>query len=174
MYLPPRPDSSIPAALRTALLLTLALALALTLGASALAESAPREISTLSWLAGSWGGTAGGVASEEHWTSAAGDGLVGMHKDIQGGKMSAFEFLRIEVDAQGRVCYVSMPGGAPPTSFCAIEISAQRVVFENRAHDFPQRILYWLDAAGNLHARIEGPLEGKEAAMDWVWSRLPG
>ena len=166
MKLQLRLDSTFPTALLPLLLLALAP------GASA--EPAPREIAALSWLAGSWGGTADGVASEEHWTSAEGDGLVGMHKDIQGGKMSAFEFLRIAVDAQGRVCYLSMPGGAPPTSFCAIEIAHRRVVFENRAHDFPQRILYWLDAAGKLHARIEGPLEGKEAAMDWVWSRLPG
>ncbi|MEO7793219.1 MAG: DUF6265 family protein [Thermoanaerobaculia bacterium] len=139
-----------------------------------LAEPAPKEISALSWLAGGWGGTREGVVSEEHWTSADGGGLVGMHKDVAAGKMTSFEFLRIEVDAEMRICYVSMPGGAPPTSFCAIEIGDRRVVFENRAHDFPQRILYWLDAAGKLHARIEGRMDGKEAAMDWVWSRLPG
>ena len=67
-----------------------------------------------------------------------------------------------------------MPGGAPPTSFCAVEVGERRVVFENREHDFPQRILYWLTADGRLHARIEGPLDGKEAAMEWTWSRLPG
>ncbi len=165
MKLPLRPRTSFPTALLPILLLALL--------PGAFAQPAPRGISALSWLAGSWSGTADGVTSEEHWTSAEGDGLVGMHKDIQGGKMSAFEFLRIEVDAQGRVCYISMPGGAPPTSFCAIEIAERRVVFENRAHDFPQRILYWLDTSGKLHARIEGPVEGKEAAMDWVWSRLP-
>lgn len=134
-------------------------------------ESAPAPISTLAWLAGSWSGEKDGVTSEEHWTSAAGDGLVGMHKDVKAGKMTGFEFLRIEVDAQRRVCYVSMPGGAPPTSFCAIEVGAQRVVFENREHDFPQRILYWLDAAGELHARIEGPQGGREASEEWIWSR---
>lgn len=133
----------------------------------------PPAIATLAWLAGSWGGTQDGVASEEHWTSPAGDGLVGMHKDVKAGKMSGFEFLRIEVDAQQRICYVAMPGGAHPTSFCAVEVGEQRVVFENKEHDFPQRILYWLTADGRLHARIEGPLDGKEAAMEWIWSRLP-
>ncbi len=47
------------------------------------------------------------------------------------------------------------------------------VVFENREHDFPQRILYWLDGEGRLHARIEGPAGSGERAMEWVWSRLP-
>jgi hypothetical protein len=150
------------------------LALALVAPAHALAApGAPPNISKLAWLAGSWSGEKDGVRSEEHWTGTDGDGLVGMHKDVKAGKMVGFEFLRIEVDAQQRVCYVSMPGGAPPTSFCAIELDEKRVVFENRQHDFPQRILYWLDAAGKLHARIEGPPGAAESAMEWVWSRLP-
>lgn len=157
-----------PAALFPLLLVAIASAV------PALALPAPPAISALAWMAGSWGGTADGVASEEHWTSAAGDGLVGMHKDVQAGKMTGFEFLRIEVDAQQRICYVSMPGGAPPTSFCAVEVGERRVVFENKEHDFPQRILYWLDGAGNLHARIEGPPGAGESAMEWVWSPLPG
>ena len=103
----------------------------------------------------------------------AGEGLVGMHKDVKAGKMTGFEFLRVEVDAQQRICYVSMPGGAPPTSFCAVEVGERRVVFENREHDFPQRILYWLDGEGRLHARIEGPAGSGEQAMEWVWGRLP-
>ena len=143
-------------------------------GTPAAALPDPPAIASLAWLEGAWGGTADGVTSEEHWTSAAGGGLVGMHKDVQSGKMTGFEFLRVEVDAQQRICYVSMPGGAPPTSFCAVEVGERRVVFENREHDFPQRILYWLTADGRLHARIEGPLDGKEAAMEWTWSRLPG
>lgn len=38
------------------------------------------------------------------------------------------------------------------------------------AHDFPTRILYWLDAEGRLHARIEGP-PGTETALEWTWRR---
>ncbi len=150
------------------------LPLGLTETASGDAGPASPRVADLAWMAGSWGGTANGVTSEEHWTSAGGDGLVGMHKDVKAGKMTGFEFLRIEVDAAQRICYVSMPGGAPPTSFCAIEVGPRRVVFENREHDFPQRILYWLDADGRLHARIEGPTGGGEKALEWTWSRLSG
>lgn len=156
-------------------LMTFASLLALFAGAfPAGASPEPASIANLAWLEGAWGGTQDGVASEEHWTSPAGGGLVGMHKDVQAGKMSGFEFLRIEIDARQRICYVAMPGGKAPTSFCAVEIGERRVVFENTEHDFPQRILYWLAADGSLHARIEGPLDGKQAAMEWTWSRLPG
>ena len=143
----------------------------LSTSAAAQAADGRAQLASLAWMAGTWSGAQDGVASEEHWTSPAGGGLVGMHKDVRDGKMAGFEFLRVEIDAADRVCYVSSPGGAPPTSFCAREIGPQRVVFENLQHDFPQRILYWLDDTGKLHARIEGPLQGREASEEWTWSR---
>jgi hypothetical protein len=39
------------------------------------------------------------------------------------------------------------------------------------ARDFPQRILYWLDDRGALHARIEGKLRGKPASEEWAWTK---
>lgn len=140
---------------------------------AAQASDGKTQIGQLVWMTGSWSGTKDGVASEEHWTGPEGGGLVGMHKDVRDGRMTGFEFLRVVVDTAGKVCYVSSPGGAPPTSFCAIEIGARKAVFENKEHDFPQRILYWLDEAGKLHARIEGPLDGREASEEWVWSATP-
>ena len=47
----------------------------------------------------------------------------------------------------------------------------RRAVFENKQHDFPQRILYWLDAEGAMHARIEGPQGGKTISLEWVWKK---
>ena len=43
-------------------------------------------------------------------------------------------------------------------------------MFENAAHDFPQRVLYWLDDAGSLHARVEGHAGGG-ADEEWIWTR---
>ena len=67
--------------------------------------------------------------------------------------------------------YVAQPGGRPPTRFTLVESSARRAVFANPAHDFPQRILYWLDDAGALHARVEGPKGGKTVGMEWTWRK---
>jgi hypothetical protein len=143
----------------------------LVLAALAAPPGRAAEADRLAWLAGSWSGTKEGVASEEHWTSPAGGTLLGMHKDVSGQQLVAFEFLRIAPDGEGRLCYLASPRGAPPIPFCASEVGDRRVVFENRAHDFPQRILYWLDGEGRLHARVEGPLDGREAAEEWVWTR---
>ena len=130
------------------------------------------SVASFGWLEGSWTGESGGLRMEEHWTSADGDGLVGMHKDIKAGKMVSFEFFRIESHADG-IYYMTSPSGAPATPFKLIQQSERRVVFENLTHDFPQRILYWSDKPDELCARIEGKLNGKPDAMEWRWRRAP-
>jgi len=133
----------------------------------------PRTIADLAWFEGHWVGSDGPLQMEEIWTSAAGGVLVGLHKDVttRGGTAQKvwFEFQRIEGGADG-IAYVAQPGGQPPTRFALIEQAARRVVFANPAHDFPQRILYWLDR-GKLHARIEGSMNGREAFEEWVWEK---
>lgn len=131
----------------------------------------------LAWLEGHWTGTDGTTQMEEVWTSAAGGLLIGLHKDIivaAGGapKKVWFEFQRIEAGADG-LAYVAQPGGRPPTRFPLVEHGPKRAVFANPAHDFPQRILYWMDDAGALHARIEGPKDGKTVGEEWTWTRRP-
>jgi hypothetical protein len=131
----------------------------------------PADIARLGWLEGHWSGAKDGVQSEEHWTSPGGGGLVSMHKDVKDGRMISFEFARIGPGAQGRPCYFASPGGAPPVPFRLIELGDARAVFENPEHDFPPRVLYWLDDAGRLHARIEGSIKGKLEFEEWTWTR---
>jgi hypothetical protein len=134
----------------------------------------PRQIAELAWLEGHWVGSAGPLQMEEIWTSAAGGALVGLHKDVvtRDGtlRMASFEFLRIEATADG-IAYVAQPGGRPPTRFALVESGPGRAVFANPAHDFPRRILYWLDDAGALHARIEGPKDGQTVGQEWTWTK---
>ena len=127
----------------------------------------PRQIADLAWIEGHWVGSDGPLQMEEIWTSAAGGALVGLHKDVstRGGtpRMVSFEFLRIEAGSEG-IVYVAQPGGQPPTRFALIEHAGRRVVFANPAHDFPQRILYWLDDAGapaRPRRRPEGRTHGR-------------
>jgi hypothetical protein len=135
------------------------------------AKPAP-TLASLSWMTGAWGGQDGGTVREEHWTTAGGRLMLGMHRDIFSSGKSFFEFLRIEEREDGLV-YVAMPGGARTTEFRMTEIAAGRVVFENPQHDFPRRILYWAGEDGRLHARVEGPTKSGEREEEWVWDRLP-
>jgi hypothetical protein len=125
----------------------------------------------VAFLAGHWGGEQRGLRMEELWTAPDGGTLLGLHRDVARGRTVSWEFLRIE-EKDGVVTYWASPGGAVPTPFRLVESGANRAVFENRAHDFPQRILYWLDTEGRLHARVEGPASAPEKAMEWTWTRL--
>jgi hypothetical protein len=133
-------------------------------------ETLNPELTRLSWMEGRWQGVQDGLAMEEHWTSPAGDALLGMHKDVKDGKLVSFEFLRVERTAAG-VRYLASPRSALPTPFLLVEIAERRVVFENKDLEFPHRILYWLAADGALHARIEGSKAGKPLSEEWSWTR---
>ena len=136
---------------------------------SVTAQGAKAAIVDLSWMAGSWSGESRGIQMEEHWTAPKGNSMVGIHRDIGKGRTLLFEFLRIEQQGD-RIVYWSMPNGrSPATPFPLKELSGTRVVFENPAHDFPQRIIYWKDG-NDLRARIEGTQNGKPAGEEWRWS----
>ena len=143
---------------------------ALVIAAAPLAAQTPAKgVEALAWMQGAWAGEKDGVAMEELWTGPRGGALLGIHRDVKGDRMVSWEFLRIQATEAG-IFYYASPRSAPPTPFKLVESGAKRAVFENKEHDFPQRILYWLDDAG-LHARIEGPQAGKTVSEEWVWPR---
>ena len=58
------------------------------------------------------------------------------------------------------------------TAFRLIANADRRAVFANPEHDYPQRILYWIDEDGALHARIEGTQNGENRASEWRWEPM--
>jgi hypothetical protein len=121
-------------------------------------------------MAGSWSGVQDGVEMEEFWQVPKGNSMLGLHRDVAGGRTAAFEFLRIESTPEA-ITYWASPLGRPATPFRLIEQKGKRVVFENAKHDFPQRIIYWLSDDGALHAKIEGTMNGKPSSEEWTWRR---
>jgi hypothetical protein len=135
----------------------------------AVAENAPPpRVASLSWMAGSWSGEEHGALAEEVWMEPKGGLMLGQHRDLKGGKAVAWEFLRIQDDETGTV-YWGSPMGVTPTPFRLVEQGPQRAVFANPEHDFPKRILYWLDGDGALHARVDAG-EGTKGP-EWRWTR---
>jgi hypothetical protein len=134
------------------------------------AAAADADVQRLAWLEGRWTGEKDGVSMEEYWTDPGGGALLGLHRDIKGGRLLSWEFLRIGNTSEGTF-YFASPRSKPPTPFKLVELTEKRAVFENKQHDFPQRILYWLDEKGALHARIEGPQGGQTVSEEWVWTR---
>ena len=138
---------------------------------SAAPAPAADPLAGLAWLAGDWHGKDGPIEMEERWTEPRGGLMLYVHRDVKDGRAVSFEFGRIAPAADGTITYYASPEGKPATPFKLVESKDKRVVFENKQHDFPKRILYWLTPDGALHARIEGDPGDKEHAMEWVWTR---
>jgi hypothetical protein len=124
------------------------------------------------WMQGCWQQTGAEPRSVEQWSSPSGGLMLGMSKTLKGGKLTAFEFMRITQSANGQLTFIAQPGGVTPTTFLLLRHTAAELVFENSAHDFPQRVLYRNASPTLLHARIEGTIKGKHKAIDFPMRRV--
>ena len=130
----------------------------------------PSSVSALSWMAGSWGATIDGVEMEEHWTTAKGGTLVGMHRDVAKGRTVSFEFLRVE-EQNGGLVYLASPRGAPPTPFPSGRSRRHSRGVRQSAARLPAAN-HLLEGRRGLEARIEGPQGGKTVGEEWKWAPL--
>ena len=81
------------------------------------------------------------------------------------------EFMRIETK-DGALVYTPRIGSKQtPVEFRLKSQSEREVVFENPAHDFPQRILYRRNG-DELLGRIEGTENGKTRSEDFPMNRV--
>ncbi len=58
-----------------------------------------------------------------------------------------------------------------PVTFKMISSEKGLVTFENKEHDFPQRITYSNPAKDSLHAWIEGTVNGEPKKIDFHFSK---
>ena len=140
--------------------------LILSTGASA------SNLDKLGWLQGCWHVAGTDKGSVEQWTSAAGGSMLGMSRTVKGGKTQDFEFIQIREDTSGKLVFIAQPSGAPPTSFPLLREDGAMFVFEQKAHDFPQRVIYRKDGDKAMMARIEGMVKGKLESMDFPMKRI--
>jgi hypothetical protein len=75
-------------------------------------------------------------------------------------------------DAGDRLAYEAHPSGQPAATFLSIELTASKVVFENREHDFPQRVGYERTAPDTLSAWIDGTINGKARRVEFPYKRV--
>ena len=143
------------------------------LSITSFSQASPTKLSDLGWLAGCWemNDQKRGMQITEMWMKPTGDAMIGAGRTLKAGKLADFEFLRIIETVDG-LAYVSRPSGnKDDTSFPLRSSAANSVIFENPAHDFPQRILYNRDGA-KLTARIEGTVNGKVRGVDFGYARV--
>ncbi len=142
------------------------------LAAAVLAAGEPAKadgVAGLGWLAGAWIETKPGVTTRESWRVADGR-LVGISETVRAGKPPSVERMTITDEPAGLTFTATLPG-QPPTPFVRLPGPPGQAVFENRAHDFPQRVTY-RRCGEDLCARIDGTLNGKPVGQDWRFTRI--
>ena len=130
----------------------------------------PSPIDQVAWLAGCWERSSGNRTVEEQWMRPRGGTMMGMGRTVRGDSTVEWEHLRIAPDGDTLV-YHAIPSGQQPSAFRAISVSADAVTFEDKAHDFPQRVIYRRAGSDSLHARVEGIMRGQQRGIDFRYQR---
>lgn len=138
------------------------------------ASAQAQPFAAVDWLAGCWTQTGREAGSVEQWMAPAGGVMLGMARTVKNGRVVEFEFMQIRADADGKLSFIAQPQGRPPTEFGLLrqqDGEGAEAVFENPAHDFPQRVSYRREGADRLVARIEGMLKGQARGIDFPMQR---
>jgi hypothetical protein len=142
----------------------------LAVAAEAPAPAKP-TVESLSWLAGTWVLERNGRVVTEHWMPPAGGMMLGTSQTVANGRTVEYEFVVLRADAAGDVFYVAKPSGQAETAFKLVTANGRELVFENPAHDFPQRVLYTLKDDGTLLAAIDGTRNGKARRVEFPYRK---
>jgi hypothetical protein len=127
------------------------------------------DVSQLNWLSGAWSERrSDGTWTEEYWTPVRSEVMLGSGLTGRGESVRHFEHMRISKGADGQVAFYGMPNGAAAVPFKMVRQTDSEVVFENAAHDYPQRVTYRRDGDTVIAtvSLIDGSKEGR-----WVYRR---
>ena len=137
------------------------------------AQTAVSRLADINWLAGCWerNDKSKSLLISEQWMAPAGGLMIGMGRTVKSGKTTGWEYMRIEQRADG-IYFVSKPKeNAEETAFKLIRSTKNEVVFENKDHDFPQRVIYKLQGT-KMTGRIEGNNSGEFMYFDFPMNKV--
>lgn len=140
----------------------------------AFAPISSSPVRNLHWLIGTWKGGSEGNEYLESWAWQKGGALVGRAElKNSSGEVLVSEILKIETFGDHTI-YLASVNRRRPVLFTLVESKQEQWVFENKEHDFPQRIVYKRESRNRLLARVEGVSDGKEIREEFRLTRLKG
>ncbi|HYI77263.1 MAG TPA: DUF6265 family protein [Chryseolinea sp.] len=133
-----------------------------------------RKIVQASWLIGKWSNTGKQRHDYETWKKYNDSTYLGKSYSIENGDTVSSESIKLVEDSEG-IYYIPVVQGQNnnlPVSFKLIVVDANKLVFENPAHEFPQRISYQLVSVDSLVAEISGMIKGEHRARQFPMRRM--
>lgn len=128
-------------------------------------------VDRLGWLQGCWEAATAQRTVEEFWMAPRGNSMVGMSRTVRDGRLRDHELLVLR-ERDGRLVLHAYPSDQPAAEFPVQTMSDSAVVFEDPAHDFPQRIGYQRLSADSATAWIGGTVNGQERRIDFRYRRV--
>ncbi|MBL8948236.1 MAG: hypothetical protein JNK45_33995 [Myxococcales bacterium] len=129
-------------------------------------------LAELAWVVGAWSATVEGTTTIETWcpvpaTDQGAARWIGDNRTRKGEREVAFEWVAIEGQGASSV-YLAQPSGrTPPARFDRVASDRPRAaVFENPAHDFPQRLEYLREGP-----MLRATASNQTAQLPFAWTR---
>lgn len=123
------------------------------------------------WLLGKWDGTSGGAKITETWAKQSNDLFTASGFVIAGKDTVVKENLRIQ-KLGDHWAFISIINKNHPILFTLVSAENNVFTFENKEHDFPQRIVYSKTDEGDLLAWIEGSKGKKNMKEEYRYSKV--
>lgn len=127
-------------------------------------------IRPLDWLIGTWEGDYRKGKFVETWVRLNNQTIKGEGDYIVKGNTVMRESLQIHT-IDDYIGYIASINGGVPVLFSSKIADSNRWVFENKEHDFPQRIIYEHKVDNKVYIRAEGIMNGKELVDEYTLHR---
>lgn len=127
------------------------------------------------WLEGTWvdGSTFGFKQPPQYlletW-KAYPDSISGIGYNVQGTDTNITERIAIMV-VNDKLTYVARPKGQAMVTFTLSSSSSNEWVFENKANDFPQKLIYKMLPNDSLSVTLEGIQNTMERSIDLLYGK---
>jgi len=122
-------------------------------------------------LAGTWKMEMNGDVIYETWRIENETTLIGMSYAIKKGDTLVFENMRI-MNIENYWVFIPVLYGQDPVLFTLKKSEDQTWIFENKEHDYPQRVGYSIADGSKLLAWIEGDEKGKFKKEEYPMIRV--
>lgn len=126
------------------------------------------------WLIGTWEMDEEFGFLREEWKRQNDSVFIGKSYTTKGKDTMVYETIRLVIE-NNDIYYiprVMTQNDGEEIRFKAVQFSPNALVFENVAHDFPQRIEYNMLSKDSLIAEISGMIEGKSEAQPFPMKRI--
>lgn len=130
-----------------------------------------QDDSILKLFPGKWKMISDKIEYYEEWKIVNEYELTGIGFSIEEGDTVSSEKLYLK-KFEDTWAYIALPVNQTITLFALTEYSESKFIFENKEHDYPQRIIYEFTADGQLNAATEGIIEGELMRRDFSFIRI--